>query len=77
MQGLKFSGTVPDLRRAAFGYKKNIFLHFFFKIEFRVYQKIIQVSFEFTSSPTNGMRGTALSLSTKLTLLANQMFLLL
>ncbi len=79
MQGLKFSGTVPDLRRAAFGKKKkkkNI-PTFKKKIKFRVHQKIIQVSYEFTSSPTNGMRGTPLSLSTKLTLLANQMFLLL
>ncbi len=33
--------------------------------------------FEITSSPTNSMRGTPLSLSTKLTLLANQKLLLL
>ncbi len=33
--------------------------------------------FRFTSSTTNSIRGTPLSLSTKLTLLANQKFLLL
>ncbi len=37
----------------------------------------VDITFESMSSPTNGMRGAQLSLSTKLTLLANQNFLLL
>ncbi len=69
MQGLKFSGTVPDLRRAAFGCekKKNPTFTFFF----------VDITVESMSSPTNGMRGAQPSLTTKLTLLANQNFLLL
>ncbi len=45
--------------------KKNIVLH------------LKKKKFRFTSSTTNSIRGTPLSLSTKLTLLANQKFLLL
>ncbi len=67
-QGLKFSGTVPDLRRAAFGWeKKNPILQ----------KNSVDITFESMSSPTNGMRGAQLSLSIKLALLANQIFLLL
>uniref|UniRef100_A0A8C1VH42 Lamin B1 n=1 Tax=Cyprinus carpio TaxID=7962 RepID=A0A8C1VH42_CYPCA len=76
VRGLKFSGTMLDLRRAAFGcgkkslsLKKNLFR---FVIRLKMY-----VSFESMSLPTSGMRGAQLSLSTKLTLLANQNVLLL
>ncbi len=64
LQGLKFSGTVPDLWRAAFVCEKKK-------------KKLVDITFESMSSPTNGMRGAQLSLSTKPTLLANQNFLLL
>ncbi len=48
--------------------KKKIVLHL---------KKLVDIMFEFTGSPSNRMRGTPISLSTKLTLLANQMLLLL
>ncbi len=71
LQGLKFSGTVPDLWRAAFVCEKKKKKTTFKK------NKLVDITFESMSSPTNGMRGAQLSLSTKPTLLANQNFLLL
>ncbi len=57
--------TIHTLQRAAFGYEKK---------DSPTSKKKCDI--KFTSSPTNGMRGTIwLLLSTKLTLLAKQMFL--
>ncbi len=70
MQGLKFSGTVPDLWRAAFDCEKK-------KKNPTFKKNLVDITFEFMSSPTNCMRVALLSLSTILTLLANQNFLLL
>ncbi len=47
------------------------------KIILHLKKKLVDITFESMSSPTNGIRGAQLSLPTKLTLLANWNFLLL
>ncbi len=66
-QGLKLSDTVPDLQRVALGSVKKKYSH-------TLKKKLVAITFEFMSSPTNGMRGTQLALSTKLILLAIRSF---
>ncbi len=69
IQGLKFSAPcrISGVKCLAAGKIKILHLK----------KKLVDITFESMSSPTNGMRGAQLSLSTKLTLLANQNFLLL
>ncbi len=54
MRGLKF-----DLRRAAIAYRKQL--------SYIKKKKLVDITFESMSSPSNGMRGAQLSLSAKLT----------
>ena len=57
-QGLKYSGTVPDFRRAAFGCGKKSY-----KKKKNTRLDIITITFEFMSSSANEMNGEQLSRS--------------
>ncbi len=70
LNGSEQTAGLKVLRRAAFACEKK-------KEEKESLTFKKNNKFRFTSSTTNSIRGTPLSLSTKLTLLANQKFLLL
>ena len=63
IQGLKYSGTVPDFRRAAFGCGKKSYIYKKKKKERKTRLDIITITFEFMSSSANEMKGAQLSRS--------------